>query len=102
MESGGLITSTSKEKMDSDEVLHQALEFTQHNFKQTSNGNALFRPIAIPQVGSGFGMPFARGYSDALGSRGISMNEFLEFIDNYNIVSGGSPPFAILDCKCRT
>lgn len=47
-------------------------------------------------------MPFARGYSDNLRDCGISMEEFLEFIDNYNIVSGGSPPFQILDRKYLT
>ena len=80
-----------------EEVLDQALEFTRRDLGQNAQGGMLVRPIAIPQVGSGFGMPFARGYSNALSDHGISMDEFLEFIDNYTIVSGGSPPFQILD-----
>lgn len=91
----GLAQRSQSNKSDS--LLDQALEFTQHHLKQQCHDKRLDRPIVVPQVGSGFGMPFARGYSDSLGDHGISMDEFLEFIDNYNIVSGGSPPFAIID-----
>ena len=41
-------------------------------------------------------MPFARAHSPALQAKGVSIQEFVEFIDNLNVVSTGSPPLKVL------
>lgn len=90
--------STSYGSSDSDdEVLQQALEFTHHAPPQQISSRGLRRPVAIPQVLSGIGQPFARGYSQDLHEPGITMQDFVEFIDNFNVVSAGSPPLQIID-----
>ena len=42
-------------------------------------------------------MPFARSYSPVLEDRDIAIEEFIEFVDNLNAVSTGSPPLQVLD-----
>jgi hypothetical protein len=63
-----------------DEVLDQALEFAAHPPPAYTSIPRLARPVAVPQI-----------------SNGISMEEFVEFIDNLNIVSTGSPPLKVID-----
>lgn len=41
-------------------------------------------------------MPFARAYSPALQQYGVSLSEFVKFIDDLNIVSTASPPLQLL------
>lgn len=53
--------------------------------------------VAIPQISNGIGVPYSRAYSPALQDHSISMSEFVEFIDNLNIVSTGSPPLKVID-----
>ena len=79
------------------QFLDQALEFTHHRPPPLSAQRKLPRPIAVPQVAARMGMPFARAYSLALQDRGVSMEEFVEFIDNLNVVSTASPPLQVLD-----
>jgi hypothetical protein len=62
------------------EVLDQALEFAAHPPPAYTSISRLARPVAVPQI-----------------SNGISMEEFVEFIDNLNIVSTGSPPLKVID-----
>lgn len=57
----------------------------------------LRRPIAIPQIGPGMGVPFARVYSSYLESIGISVSEFMDFIDDLNVAATASPPLQVLN-----
>lgn len=79
------------------DLLEQALLFTRHSATDDAVHTRLARPVVVPQVSSGIGKPFARAYSSALQSKGIGMQEFIEFIDNLNLVSTGSPPLQVLD-----
>jgi hypothetical protein len=90
-------TTTSDDASMNDAFMNQALDFTNHPPASNSAQHRLRRPVAVPQVAAGLGMPFARAYSPVLQDRDISVNEFLEFIDNLNVVSTGSPPLQILD-----
>jgi hypothetical protein len=80
------------------EVLQQALEFTQHPPPAYAfQAPRLRRPVAVPQVSSRPGMPYARAYAPILAEHGVNLEEFVEFIDNLNIVSSSSSPLQILD-----
>ncbi|KAK5681595.1 hypothetical protein LTS10_006128 [Elasticomyces elasticus] len=86
-----------------DELFEHALEFTHHQIYSRFNGSRLPCPVAIPQIsGAGrslspIGLPFTRAYAPLLGNYDVSEQEFLEFIDNLNIVSASSPPLQVLD-----
>ena len=56
----------------------------------------LTKLVAIPQVSPTLGAPFARAYAEVLQSYNIGMAEFVEFIDNFNILLTGSPPLTAL------
>ncbi|KAL1986152.1 hypothetical protein VTN96DRAFT_6804 [Rasamsonia emersonii] len=57
----------------------------------------LQRPIAIPQLGKGRGVPFQRLYAPILAQHGISERGFIDFIDTLNVVSSASPALKVLD-----
>lgn len=94
-------SSLSRERSPSsasdDEILQQALEFTHHAPPAYRSQQALRRPIVVPQINSGTGMPFTRAYAPILAEHGVSMEEFVEFVDNLNVVSASSPPLQVLD-----
>ncbi|KAK9352673.1 hypothetical protein V1523DRAFT_413342 [Lipomyces doorenjongii] len=54
------------------------------------------KPIVLPQMMSGVGVPFCRAYSRELESHGICCEEFLEFVDRLNVVSTANPPLQVL------
>lgn len=80
-----------------DDILYEALEFTQQCQPPHISNGSLRLPVAVPQVIPGLGQPFARCYSDKLQEHGISAGDFVKFIDNLNVVSAGSPPLQIVD-----
>ncbi|KAK3625502.1 hypothetical protein LTR56_020402 [Elasticomyces elasticus] len=86
-----------------EELLEQALEFTHHQVHSPLNESKLPCLVAIPHLpGAGrllspVGLPFTRAYAPLLGHHNISEQDFLEFIDNLNIVSASSPPLQVLD-----
>jgi hypothetical protein len=91
-------SSSDLEDVSADnQFLAQALEFTHHQPPPSSTQHRLARPVAVPQVGARLGMPFARAYSPILQDRGVSMDEFVEFVDNLNVISTASPPLQVLD-----
>lgn len=45
-----------------------------------------FSPLILPQIENGHGSPFLRGYSQQLLQYNISMDMFIQFIDQINIV----------------
>ena len=91
-------SSSGVEDVSSDnQFLAQALEFTHHQPPPSSTQHRLARPVAVPQVAARLGMPFARAYSPVLRDRGVSMEEFVEFIDNLNVISTASPLLQGLD-----
>lgn len=57
----------------------------------------LQRPIAIPRLQSRVGAPFARLYPPELLQYDVPINEFLDFLDNLNIVCADFVPLQILD-----
>ncbi|KAH8807964.1 hypothetical protein F5884DRAFT_790593 [Xylogone sp. PMI_703] len=69
--------------------------------KPTSSHRSQFstlpQPVAIPQIGPGMGVPFARAYSPYLEALGISISEFMDFIDHLNVVATASPPLQVLN-----
>lgn len=80
-----------------DELLREALQFTNISpSPPRTHHTRLASPTVIPQAVPGLGKPFVRAYSAALSSRGISMLAFLQFIDNFNVVSAASPPLQVL------
>ncbi len=54
-------------------------------------------PFCLPQIGSSFDSPVARGYNRALEQVGISQRTFLEFVDGLNMAMISSPPLQIVD-----
>lgn len=54
-------------------------------------------PFCLPQIGTGFDTPFARGYSSALYQVGISQKTFLDFVDGLNMAMISSPPLQIVN-----
>ncbi|KAI9846930.1 MAG: hypothetical protein M1838_001093 [Thelocarpon superellum] len=87
---------TGSEPTDAD-VLTQALEFTRRPPPPLGSIPPLRRPIAIPQVTGGIGQPYIRAWAPELESHGISEKEFVEFVDNLNVVTTSNPPLQVLD-----
>lgn len=55
-------------------------------------------PLCIPQLPGSFDAPFARGFSGQLdASLGISQDDFLSFLDGFNLAFIASPPTWIVD-----
>ncbi|CAK4033741.1 Hypothetical predicted protein [Lecanosticta acicola] len=80
------LSNTSSPAANDDEILQQALQFTRHPVSDyAKTARRLEKPIAIPQVSKGVGMPFGRAYSDALSDYGISTQEFVELIESQHL-----------------
>ena len=60
-----------------------------------SRGLSLSRPVILPQLNFGDGVPFVRGYSDELLTLGVSERSFIEFIDALNVTEVPNPEMAI-------
>lgn len=66
-------------------------------FTQARTASGLSLPFCLPQSGSGFDTPFARGYGQALQQVGIPRTTFLDFVDGLNMAMISSPPLQIVD-----
>lgn len=98
MSDGSLARGYTASSERDDEILQQALEFTRHTPPAyTQKARKLSGPVAVPQASKGPGMPFTRAYAPILAEHGVTMEEFVEFIDNLNVVSSSSPPLQVLD-----
>ncbi|KAL5329580.1 hypothetical protein ACEPPN_003094 [Leptodophora sp. 'Broadleaf-Isolate-01'] len=80
-----------------DELLSQALAFTQHQGHVPSQEAPISRPIAIPQTKPGLAEAFNRAWAPDLVPKGIQQADFLAFIDNLNVVATKNPPLQIVD-----
>ncbi len=54
-------------------------------------------PFALPQIGTGFDTPFARGYNGVLSQVGIPQQTFLDFVDGLNMAMISSPPLQVVN-----
>ena len=81
---------------DNDLISH-ATEFTRRTQPPAYNSSCLHKPVAIPQVTFGIGAAFARCWAPAVSPFNVSEGNFVEFIDNLNIVATASPPLQVLD-----
>lgn len=84
------------EKDGSDEILQRALGFTRCRPPTYAAPSRLEKPVVIPQVASGPGLPWVRAYATVLAQHGVSVDEFVEFIDSLNVVASSSPPLQVL------
>jgi hypothetical protein len=84
---------------DESAMLDEALHFARHRDAPPPPAYTphLMRPVAIPQVSPKMNSPFARAYSEVLFAYNIRIEEFVEFVDNFNILMTGSPPLAALN-----
>lgn len=80
-----------------DDILAQAMEFTKRVRRPANVPSALSKPVVVPQTVAGAGQAFVRCWSPAPDPYNITESDFLEFIDNLNIVATASPPLQILD-----
>jgi hypothetical protein len=81
-----------------DEVLTEALKFAQR--RPVFPGGfipRLEKPVVVPQVRNGVGMPFVRAFSEALEPFDINQVEWLAFVDSLNVVATANPPLQVLD-----
>jgi hypothetical protein len=96
-----LISSNAGDDAAEDEsaMLHSALDFARHRDAPPPPPYPprLMRPVAIPQVSPKMNSPFSRAYSEVLSAYNIRMEEFVEFVDNFNILMTGSPPLTALN-----
>ncbi|KAL1738208.1 hypothetical protein HDZ31DRAFT_542, partial [Schizophyllum fasciatum] len=61
-------------------------------------GGALPLPFCLPQISTGDGAPFARGYNETLHEAAdLPMEDFLAFVDGLNLAIAASPPLRIVD-----
>ncbi|KAK9483899.1 hypothetical protein V1527DRAFT_453713 [Lipomyces starkeyi] len=81
---------------DDDEPIAEALHLQVRCPPPYDTIPLLRKPIVLPQMMSGVGVPFCRAYSRELESHGISCDEFLEFVDKLNVVSTANPPLQVL------
>jgi hypothetical protein len=88
--------SSDGENSDS-EILEQALDFTKAVPLSHSIIAPLSRPLAIPQTSHGRGKPFSRIWAPELQNQAIAEKEFLEFIDNLNVVATANIPLQVLN-----
>ena len=80
-------------------ILDEALDFARHRDAPPPPAYMprLMKPVAIPQVSPKMGSPFLRAYSEVLSAHSIRLEEFVQFVDNFNILVTGSPPLAALN-----
>ncbi|RDW58206.1 hypothetical protein BP6252_13617 [Coleophoma cylindrospora] len=88
--------SSSSESIDDDDILAQATEFTHHVPPPAYIPPVLAKPIAVPQTVAGMAQPFSRCWSPSLAIYNITAADFVEFIDNLNVVATASPPLQVL------
>jgi hypothetical protein len=95
------VSSNAGDEVERDEsaMLDEALDFARHLDAPPPPAYTprLMRPVAIPQVSPKMNSPFARAYSEVLSAYNIRMEEFVEFVDNFNIIMTGFPPLAALN-----
>ncbi|KAF7918959.1 hypothetical protein BELL_0262g00010 [Botrytis elliptica] len=89
--------NTTSTILSDNEILSQAQEFIHHSPPPDYSHPKLPRPIAVPQIVPGIGKPFARMYAPALSDYNLNSQDFVEFIDNLNVVAGENPPIQIID-----
>ncbi|KAL1762462.1 hypothetical protein FB107DRAFT_244449 [Schizophyllum commune] len=64
----------------------------------SSRHDALPLPFCLPQIATGDGAPFARGYSAIFHEAvDLPMEEFLAFVDGLNLAIVASPPLRVVD-----
>lgn len=84
-----------------EEMLDEALKFARRQpaIHRFPNGllPKLQKPVVVPQVRNGIGVPFARTFSEALTAFDVTEAEWLAFIDNLNVVATANPPLQVLD-----
>lgn len=80
-----------------EQFLDQATGFTQHLPPPSYCPSPLPTPVAVPQTIPGIGQPFARAWAPSLSGHSITVTDFVEFIDNLNVVKTANPPLQILD-----
>lgn len=83
-------------QISDDQMLDQALEFTRHRPPPYDSITRLSLPVIVPPVANGIALPFARCYAPNLRGHGVSEEEFIEFIDNLNIVTTANAPLQLL------
>lgn len=76
------------------------LSFTRHPAPPQAQHQRLAFPVVFPQLatsfhGPGFS-PFSRGYAPALAPAGVSLNEWLAFVDGLNLAFTANPPLQML------
>ncbi|KAL3419044.1 hypothetical protein PVAG01_09265 [Phlyctema vagabunda] len=90
-EDGGDLVSSE------DDILTQATEFTRRAQPPAYTPLPLSQPVVIPQTVAGTGQAFARCWAPALAPYNIPASDFVEFIDNLNVVATANPPLQVLD-----
>ncbi|KLO15427.1 hypothetical protein SCHPADRAFT_938779 [Schizopora paradoxa] len=68
-----------------------------HPISGARRSMGLSMPFCLPQIGSGFDSPVARGYNRVLEQVGISQTTFLDFVDGLNMAMISSPPLQIVN-----
>ncbi|KAI5477616.1 hypothetical protein MNV49_006103 [Pseudohyphozyma bogoriensis] len=53
--------------------------------------------IALPRINMAYDSPIVRAYPPSLADRGVSMEQWVEFVDGLNIALMGSPPLQVVD-----
>jgi hypothetical protein len=86
---------------EDEEMLAAALSFATRKptFPSSPDGlpPKLERPVTVPQVRNGIGVPFTRAFSEAFIPSDITEEEWLAFTDNLNVVATANPPLQVLD-----
>jgi flagellar biosynthesis GTPase FlhF len=84
---------------DESAMIKEALNFARLRYAPSppTFTSRLWRPVAIPQVSPKMNSPFVRAYSEVLSAQNIRIEEFVQFVDNFNILMTGSPPLVALN-----
>ncbi|KAJ9612963.1 hypothetical protein H2200_002904 [Cladophialophora chaetospira] len=84
-----------------EEMLAEALSFAKRKARTLRSADGTFlrleKPVVIPQVRNGVGVPFSRAFSEALTPYDITEAEWLAFLDNLNVVATANPPLQMMD-----
>ncbi|RDW90950.1 hypothetical protein BP5796_02115 [Coleophoma crateriformis] len=89
-------SSSSSASINDDDILAQATEFTHNVPPPKYIPPTLNKPVAVPQTVAGMAQPFSRCWSPSLAVYNITAADFVEFIDNLNVVATASPPLQVL------
>jgi hypothetical protein len=92
----------SETEEDGSGMLDEVLDFARHRDAPLPPAYTprLMKPVAILQVSPTMNSPFARAYSDVLSAYNIRIKGLIQFVDNFNILTTGSPLLAALN-TCR-